>query len=111
MRGTKTLLGAVIVMGVMIVLATAVLISTVVRRAMHSGLPAVAAQQAQENRLQPAQPTLLALGQPSGTRIVSVARQADTLLSVVLAGGGIADRVLIWDIATGKAIASLTLDR
>ena len=52
---------------------------------------------------------MLALGEATGTRIVSVTRQSNTLLDVVLAGGGKPDRVLVWSLATGRVVATLRL--
>ena len=102
MRGMRFLLAAVIIMGVMILLGTAVLIATVVHRtARHphpQGLPAVAS-------------TTLVPGQPNGTRIISVVRQSDALLAVTLSGGGLPDRLLLWDPLSGRIVARLRLDR
>ncbi len=112
MRGTRALLAAVIVMGMMILLGTAVLISVVVSRAIHrpnkvGASSAVAPPQADRTA-----PVLLtALDQPPGTRIASITRQSDTLLAVMLSGGGGSDRLLIWDTAAGQVVARLTLDR
>ena len=109
MRGTKALLAAVIVMGVMILLGTAVVIGVVVSRAIHrppaAGLLAAAAPPPADG-MAPAPPILL--DQPAGTRIASVTRQSDRLLAITLSGGG-SDRLLIWDIATGRVVARLGL--
>ena len=102
MRGTRALLAAVIVMGVMILVGTGALVGVIASRAMHPPRPA-----ALSAGIMP--PTLL--DQPPGTRIASVARQSDTLLAVTLSGGGIGDRLLIWDIATGHVVARLTPSR
>ena len=105
-RGLRALLAAVIVMGVMILVGTAVLIGTGGRRATrpHSagaaGLPAPADATTRQ----------LTLDQPPGTRIAAVVRQSDTMLAVVLSGGGRADRLLLWDVAAGRVAASLVLD-
>ncbi len=106
-RGVRALLALVIVMGVMILVGTAVLIGTVVRRATRPH-PAVAA-----GSLAPRDATTrqLTLDQPPGTRIAAVVRQSDTMLAVILSGGGRADRLLLWDVAAGRVAASLALDR
>jgi hypothetical protein len=107
MRGIRALLAAVIVMGVMIALGTATLIAVVVGRMTHRPPHAAALALPVAGAAVP----VLALGEPPGTRIASVARQSDTLLAVTLTGGGVADRLLIWDIASGRVIATLTLSR
>ncbi len=105
-RGMKALLAAVIVMGVMILLGTAVLIGTVARRAMR-----VPPGPAATARLLPdAAIRQLTLDQPPGTRIASVVRQSDTVLAVILSGGGRADRLLLCDVAAGRLVGRLTLD-
>ncbi len=106
-RGMRALLAAVIVMGVMILLGTAVLISTVVRRAMRPPVGAVATVPPPAD----AAVRQLTLDQPPGTRIASVVRQSDTVLAVTLSGGGRADRLLLWDVAAGRLVGRLTLDR
>ena len=107
-RGVRALLAAVIVMGVMILLGTAVLIGTVVRRAMRPATGVAAAAP-----MFPADGTMrqLTLDQPPGTHIASVLRQSDTVLAVLLSGGGRADRLLLWDVAAGRLVGSLALDR
>ena len=110
MRGTRALLAAVIVMGVMIVVGTAILISVVVSRATHGTLVA-GVSSARTSVAGVPESSSLRLGQPPGTRILSITRQTDTLLAIALTGGGSADRVLIWDTAAGRVVAWLTLDR
>ena len=105
-RGVKALLAAVIVMGVMILLGTAVLVGTLVRRAMHPQASAAAMPLPADGTMRQ-----LTLDQPPGTRIASVIRQSDTVLAVLLSGGGRADRVLLWDVAAGRLAGMLTLDR
>ena len=100
-QAMKALVASVIVMGVLILVGTAVLIGTVVHRATHHAAPAAVAA---------GQPTL-SLDQPAGTRIGSVTRQSDTRLAVVLTGGGIPDRMLVWDLAAGRTVATLRLSQ
>ena len=105
-RGLRALLAAVIVMGVMILLGTATLIGTVARRAMRpSGSASATVAPAADATMRQ-----LTLDQPPGTRIASVTRQSDTVLAVILSGGGRADRLLLWDIAAGRLVGRLTLD-
>ncbi len=106
MRGTRLLLAAVIAMGVMILAATAVLIATVVHRVTDRAHPAAALLSTH-----PADRPPLSLGQPAGTRLVSVVRQSDRLLALTLSGGGLPDRLLVWDTLSGRIIARLRLDR
>ncbi len=106
-RGLRALLAAVIVMGVMILLGTAVLIGTVARRAMRSAdVAAATAPPLADGTMRQ-----LTLDQPPGTRIASVVRQSDRVLAVTLSGGGRADRLLLWDVATGRLVGRLALDR
>ena len=102
MRGARVLLAAVMAMGVLILIGTAVLIGTVVHRATHrsdrAGLPVGA-------------PTTLSLQQPVGTRIASVTRQSDRLLAVTLSGGGLPDRLLLWDTLAQRIVATLQPSR
>ncbi len=107
-RGVRALLAAVIVMGVMILLGTAVLVGTVVRRAMR---PATGASAAIPPLGVDATMRPLTLDQPPGTRIAAVVRQSDTVLAVILSGGGRADRLLLWDVAAGRLVGRLTLER
>jgi hypothetical protein len=106
MRGLRALIAAVIVMGVLILLGTATLIAIIVGRvthkAPHANAPAPVSAAA-------AAPVLALGGQPPGTRITSVTRQSDTLLAVTLTGGGTTDRLLIWDLASGRIVATLAL--
>jgi len=101
--GTKALLVLVIVMGVLILLGTTALVVVVAHRlthpAVHAGPPAVV-----PGRPQP----VAALPAPAqdGTRIVSVTRQSDTLLDILLTGGG-PDRVLVWNLTTGRPAAEI----
>ena len=95
----KALVASVIVMGVLILVGTALLIGTVARRALHHAAPASIASDRPP----------LSLDQPAGTRIVSVTQQSGTRLAVVLTGGGTADRLLVWDLAAGRIVATLRL--
>ncbi|WP_428393374.1 hypothetical protein [Lichenicoccus sp.] len=98
-QAMKALVVSVIVMGVLILIGTAVLIGTVVHRATHRAAPTSIA----------AGRTALSLDQPAGTRIGSVTRQSDTRLALVLTGGGTPDRLLVWDLAAGRIVATLRL--
>ena len=113
MRGTRALLALVIVMGVLIVLGTTTLVVVVVHRLTHpepageTGPPPPASRLAVQNPL----PAVAVLSdEPPGTRITALARQSDTRLAIALAGGG-PDRVLIWDLAAGRAVTEIRLGR
>jgi len=92
---------AIIVMGVLIVLGTTGLIIGVVRRSSGPATSQIAA-------------TLPALGsvvldEPAGTRIAGIASVRDRL-AVQLQGGG-ADRVVLFDPATGAVAGRISLAR
>ena len=92
---TRALLALVIVMGVLILAGTAGLVAVVVHRLTHPTASAKAG---------PVPP----LQEPAGTRITALVRQSDTVLAIGLTGGG-PDRVLLWDLATGHAVAEIRL--
>ena len=97
---TRALLALVIVMGVLILAGTAGLIAVVVHRLAHPAVvhasgPAPSSQAV----LRP---------EPAGTRITALTRQSDTVLAIALSGGG-PDRVLVWDLVAGRAVAEIRL--
>ena len=94
----RALLALVIVMGVLILAGTAGLVAVVVHRLAHPA--ALAARTAAVPLPQ----------EPPGTRITALARQSDTVLAIALTGGG-PDRVLLWDLAAGHAMAEIRLGR
>ena len=105
MRGTRALLALVIVMGVLIILGTSVLVLVVVNRLTHPGV----AIETHERSPALSGPAVLA-DEPPSTRITALTRQSDTTLAIALTGGG-PDRVLIWDLASGRATIELRLGR
>ena len=98
---TRALLALVIVMGVLILAGTAGLVAVVVHpqahpaRVAHASGPVPSSQAA----LRP---------EPAGTRITAMTRQSDTVLAIALSGGG-PDRVLVWDLLAGRAVAEIRL--
>ena len=94
---TRALLALVIVMGVLILAGTAGLVAVVAHRLTHPTAPVAGSD------LVPPQ-------EPAGTRITALARQSDTVLAIGLTGGG-PDRVLLWDLAAGHAVAEIRLGR
>ncbi len=105
MRGIRALLALVIVMSVLIVLGTSVLVLVVVHRLTQ---PGVAMGTRAPARTGPAAAALA--DEPPGTRITTLMRQSDTTLAIALTGGG-PDRVLIWDLAGGRATTEIRLGR
>ena len=95
---TRALLALVIVMGVLILAGTAGLIAVVAHR--------LSQPRAAVTTADPAPPPQ----EPAGTRITALARQSDTVLAIALTGGG-PDRVLLWDLAAGHAVAEIRLGR
>lgn len=86
----RALKAAVIIMGVMIVAGTILLGIVLANRLSTRSGPAVEAT----------------LGQPAGTRIVSIAGAGERL-AVHVAGGGLPDRVLLVDPARGRVVGTL----
>lgn len=104
MQGHRAMLGLVIAMGVLILAGTATLIGVVVHR-LAAGHRTVAVATTQ---IPGATPANALLSEPAGTRILSIARQSDTLLSIALTGGG-PDRVLVWDLGANRRLTELVL--
>ncbi len=95
---TRALLALVVAMGVLILGGTAGLVAVVVHRLSQPRAGVTAAA--------PAAPSQ----EPAGTRITALARQSDTVLAIALSGGG-PDRVLLWDLAAGRAVAEIRVGR
>ena len=93
---TRALLALVIVMGVLLLAGPAGLVAVVVHRLTHPTAPVAGAG--------PVPP----LREPAGTRITALVRQSDTVLAIGLTGGG-PDRVLLWDLSAGHAVAEIRL--
>ncbi|PYD48974.1 hypothetical protein [Novacetimonas pomaceti] len=104
-QGSRALLAAVIGMGVLLAVGSLVLVGVLVHRISHprdSATDAAAGAAPAVTRMLPAADVgRLVLDEPAGTRIVSLARQGDTLLAVALTGGG-ADRVILWDLVHNR---------
>ncbi len=98
---TRALLALVIVMGVLILAGTAGLVAVVVHRLAHPATMPHAFGPAPSSQavLRP---------EPAGTRITALTRQSDTVLAIALSGGG-PDRVLVWDLLAGRAVAEIRL--
>jgi len=105
MRGTRALVALVVAMGVLIVVGTTGLIVVIVHRLAHPHPATVAAAM---SPVVPGSDEAALRGEPSGTRITSIIRQSDSLLAIALTGGG-ADRVLVWDLTTGRALTEIRL--
>ncbi|WP_291299031.1 DUF6476 family protein [Elioraea sp.] len=89
----RALKAAVIIMGVMIVAGTILLAVVVANRLSGRDGPAVQAS----------------LGQPAGTRIVSLAGAGDRV-AVHVTGGGLPDRILLLDPASGRVVGTLAAE-
>jgi Family of unknown function (DUF6476) len=87
--GMRVLKVAVVVMGVLIIVGTTALVVLIARRLSvgPGGTPAPAAL----------------LDEPTGSRIIAMARVANGL-ALGLSGGGKADRVVVIDPATGRVV-------
>ncbi len=88
-------------MGVLILAGTAGLVAIVVHRLAHPAAvaPAPGSEALSQAALRP---------EPAGTRITAMTRQSDTVLAIALSGGG-PDRVLVWDLVAGRAVAEIRL--
>ncbi|MGY6769205.1 hypothetical protein [Komagataeibacter xylinus] len=111
-QGSRALLAAVIGMGVLLFLGSLALVGVLVHRMMHPAPPAkpalaVAAPMAPAPDMA-AQPALV-VDEPPGTTVRSVTARADGLLAVALTGGGVAERIIVWDPATRRITARLVL--
>ncbi len=90
----RALLVLVIAMGVLIVVGVGVVAVTIIHR-MGGAAPHTLAS--------------FVLDEPAGTHIASVAAYGDRL-AVVLSGGG-ADRIVVIDPASGRAVGRISLSR
>ena len=104
MQASRGLLTLVIVMGVLIVGGTTALVGVIAHRLLHPHQAPIATTAPAPV---PGQAALSA--EPSGTRILALVRQTDTLLAIALTGGGEADRVLVWDVAANRPFSEIRL--
>lgn len=107
----KGMLALVIFLGVLIVVATTVLIFVVVSRFMHKGeqqLPAVV-NTVSSVPLSSVTSPISVLQEPNGTHIAQVFRQSDQTMVISLSGGGLPDRIVIWDLANQQKQAEVKL--
>ena len=98
--GTRALLALVIGMGVLIAAGVLVVVATLVHRtfgpAAVSSRPDAAAD-------------LVALGEPDGSRIVSVTAE-EGRFALLVSGGGVPDRVVLLDARDGRKLATVRLE-
>lgn len=107
----KGMLALVIFLGVLIIIATTVLIFVIVGRFMHKGeqqLPAVVNTVSSAPSSSITRPVSV-LQEPSGTHITQVFRQSDQTMVISLSGGGLPDRIVIWDLANQQKQAEVKL--
>lgn len=107
----KGMLALVIFLGVLIVVATTVLVFVVVSRFIHKGdqqLPAVVNTVSSATSSSVTRPVSV-LQEPNGTHITQVFRQSDQTMVISLSGGGLPDRIVIWDLANQQKQAEVKL--
>ncbi|CAI3953085.1 unnamed protein product [Commensalibacter communis] len=103
----KGMLALVIFLGVLIIIATTVLIFVIVSRILHKNdHPAVANVTSSAPSI--TRPVSV-LQEPNGTHITQVFRQSDQTMAISLSGGGLPDRVIIWDVASQQKLSEVKL--
>ncbi|GBR20188.1 hypothetical protein LV564_11195 [Komagataeibacter nataicola] len=111
-QGSRALLAAVIGMGVLLFLGSLALVGVLVHRMMHPAPPPAATMAVAGPVVagpdMPAQAALV-VDEPPGTAVRSVTARADGLLAVALTGGGVAERIIVWDPAARRITARLVL--
>lgn len=106
----KGLLALVIFLGVLIVLATTVLIFVIVGRIIHKGdHPTASVGTVTVPALSSVTRPISVLQEPSGTHITQIVRQSDQMMVVSLSGGGLPDRIVIWDVANQQKLSEVKL--
>nr|WP_278368601.1 hypothetical protein [Acetobacter orientalis] len=112
-QGSRALLAAVIGMGVLLFLGSLALVGVLVHRMMHPAHPPAAAL-AGAGPVAAVGPDMsaqaaLVVDEPPGTSVRSLTARADGLLAVALTGGGVADRIIVWDPLARRITARLVL--
>ena len=97
--GTRALLALVIGMAVLIAVGVVVVVATLVHRTFGSGTAGAA---------RPGAAGTVSLGEPPGSRIVSVS-SADGRVALLVSGGGVPDRVVLLDARDGGRVATVRL--
>ena len=113
-QGSRALLAAVIGMGVLLFIGSLVLVGVLVHRVMHPR-PAVSA--GVQVATLPAPPVAkmtdgmdtLMMDEVPGTHVSAVTVRPDGLLVVVLSGGDVTDRIVVWDPAGRRIVARLVV--
>lgn len=100
--GTRALLVLVIGMAVLIAAGVVVVVVTLVHRTFGSGVAAAGAAP------HVAPGGAVSLGEPPGSRIVSVSA-TDGRLALLVSGGGVPDRLVLLDARDGASIATIRL--
>ncbi|AZV39595.1 hypothetical protein CFR75_02250 [Komagataeibacter xylinus] len=111
-QGSRALLAAVIGMGVLLFLGSLALVGVLVHRMMHPAPPAAAVKTVAGPVVagpDMAAQAALVVDEPPGTTVRAVTARADGLLAVALTGGGVADRIIIWDPLARRIAARLVL--
>ncbi|MDI2113252.1 hypothetical protein [Commensalibacter nepenthis] len=103
----KGMLALVIFLGVLIIIATTVLIFVIVSRILHKNdHPDVANVTSSAPSI--TRPVSV-LQEPNGTHITQVFRQSDQTMVISLSGGGLPDRVILWDVANQQKLSEVKL--
>lgn len=107
----KGMLALVIFLGVLIIIATTVLIFVIVSRIMHkndhptSQASTITTSFVSSSVTRP----VSVLQEPNGTHINQVFRQSDQIMVISLTGGGLPDRVIMWDVANQQKLSEVKL--
>lgn len=107
----KGMLALVIFLGVLIIIATTVLIFVIVSRIMHKNDQP--SSQVSTMTMSSATPSVTrpvsVLQEPDGTHINQVFRQSDHIMVISLTGGGLPDRIVMWDVANQQKMSEVKL--
>lgn len=107
----KGMLALVIFLGVLIIVATTVLIFVIVSRLIHKNDHPAAVMQTTSAMSVPVSVTrpVSVLQEPNGTHITQVFRQSDQVMVISLSGGGLPDRIIMWDVANQQKLSEIKL--
>ncbi|CAI3933817.1 MULTISPECIES: hypothetical protein [Commensalibacter] len=107
----KGMLALVIFLGVLIVVATTVLIFVIVSRLIHKNdhpatvMSTIPTSSVPASVMRP----VSVLQEPNGTHITQIFRQSDQMMVISLSGGGLPDRIVMWDVANQQKLSEIKL--
>lgn len=110
-RKNKGMLALVIFLGVLIIVATTVLIFVIINRIIHKGdhsTAGISTTSMMQSTPSVTRPVSI-LQEPNGTHITQVFRQSDQMMVISLSGGGLPDRVVIWDVTNQQKLSEVKL--